>query len=99
MPENFEEKVLTWDEDIEKKIAKRPERRTQFTTVSEVPVKRVYWPWDVQDFDLETDLGIPGQYPFTRGGTAKYVSWPLLDYARGPQALEAPQRPTSASNI
>ncbi len=88
-------KVLTWDEDIEKKIAKRPERRTQFTTVSEVPVKRVYWPWDVQDFDLETDLGIPGQYPFTRGVQPNMYRgrfWTMRQYAGFGSAAETNKR-------
>ncbi len=95
MPENFKEKVLTWDAEIEKKIAKKPERRTQFTTVSEMPVKRVYWPWDVQDFDLEKDLGIPGQYPFTRGVQPNMYRgrfWTMRQYAGFGSAAETNKR-------
>ena len=60
MPEDFKQKALAWDEKIQKQIEKKPERLTEFVTVSELPVKRVYWPWDVENFDLETDLALPG---------------------------------------
>jgi len=40
---------------------------TDFTTVSGIPVKEVYTPEDIKDIDAERDIGLPGQYPFTRG--------------------------------
>jgi methylmalonyl-CoA mutase N-terminal domain/subunit len=43
------------------------ERREEFVTISSAPVERLYTPADVADFDYESDLGFPGQYPFTRG--------------------------------
>ncbi|MBV9124457.1 MAG: methylmalonyl-CoA mutase [Planctomycetes bacterium] len=39
----------------------------QATTVSGVPVEPLYTPDSWNGFDYETDLGYPGQYPFTRG--------------------------------
>ena len=36
-------------------------------TVSGVPVKELYTPEDIKDFDYERDLGSPGEFPFTRG--------------------------------
>ena len=36
-------------------------------TLSGTPVERVYGPADVADLDPATDLGEPGEYPFTRG--------------------------------
>ncbi len=95
MPENFKDKVLAWDEEIEKKIAKRPERRAQFSTVSELPIKRVYWPWDVEGSDLEKDLGIPGQYPFTRGVQPNMYRgrfWTMRQYAGFGSAAETNKR-------
>jgi methylmalonyl-CoA mutase, N-terminal domain len=95
VPENFKDKVLAWDEEIEKKIAKRAERRAQFTTVSELPIKRVYWPWDVEGFDLEKDLGIPGQYPFTRGVQPNMYRgrfWTMRQYAGFGSAAETNKR-------
>jgi methylmalonyl-CoA mutase N-terminal domain/subunit len=39
----------------------------RFTTVSGVPVERLYTPEDIPDFDYEKDLGDPGEPPYTRG--------------------------------
>ncbi|MBI2500385.1 MAG: methylmalonyl-CoA mutase [Deltaproteobacteria bacterium] len=39
----------------------------QFTTVSSWPIKEIYRPEDLKDFESERDLGKPGHYPFTRG--------------------------------
>jgi methylmalonyl-CoA mutase N-terminal domain/subunit len=44
-----------------------PERREEFVTTSSEPVERLYTPLDIGDLDYERDLGLPGEYPFTRG--------------------------------
>ncbi len=36
-------------------------------TISDVPLKPVYGPSDVAELDLTSDLGVPGEYPYTRG--------------------------------
>jgi methylmalonyl-CoA mutase N-terminal domain/subunit len=36
-------------------------------TISDVPVKALYGPDDVADLDLASDLGVPGEFPYTRG--------------------------------
>jgi methylmalonyl-CoA mutase N-terminal domain/subunit len=95
VPEEFKEKVLKWDADLQAKLAKRPERRTEFATVSELPVKRVYWPWDSADFDVEKDLGIPGSYPFTRGVQPNMYRgrfWTMRQYAGFGSAAETNSR-------
>ena len=38
-----------------------------FTTVSGVPLEAVYGPEHLADFDPDTALGRPGEYPYTRG--------------------------------
>ncbi len=43
------------------------ERSDRFATVSNLEVDRLYTPADVADLDFETDLGFPGESPFTRG--------------------------------
>lgn len=43
------------------------ERNDIFTTVSGVPVKRLYGPDDIADMDYRKDLGDPGEPPYTRG--------------------------------
>jgi len=44
-----------------------PERQAQFTTISYEPIRRLYTPLDQADSDYLRDLGLSGEYPFTRG--------------------------------
>jgi len=41
--------------------------RGPFKNLSGFKIKAVYGPEDISQFDPETDLGLPGEYPFTRG--------------------------------
>jgi len=57
-----------WEETtLKQALDKRPERKENFLSSSWVPIKRVYTPLDIPDFDYEKDMGFPGEYPFTRG--------------------------------
>jgi 2-hydroxyisobutanoyl-CoA mutase large subunit len=47
-------------------LRKQAERREQFFTSGDIPVKRVYTAADTVDIPLD-DIGLPGRYPFTRG--------------------------------
>ncbi len=47
-------------------LERRPESRREYQTLSGLPLKRVYTAEDVKDLRHE-DLGLPGQYPYTRG--------------------------------
>ncbi|HYT91324.1 MAG TPA: methylmalonyl-CoA mutase family protein [Gemmataceae bacterium] len=51
----------------EKEVAAAPTREQPPTTVSSVPIEPLYTPDSLNGFDHDTDLGYPGQYPFTRG--------------------------------
>ena len=48
-------------------MAKRPEQRDAFTSLSGLAVERVYTPLDIAELDYERDLANPGDYPYTRG--------------------------------
>ncbi len=48
-------------------LRKMPERRKSFITQSSVPIEALYTPLDLADTDYLTDIGFPGEYPFTRG--------------------------------
>ncbi|MFQ6106027.1 MAG: methylmalonyl-CoA mutase [Thermoplasmata archaeon] len=66
--EEIRKRKLEW----ERKMLKRsldilPERRDVFMTTSSAPVDRLYTPDDLPDFDYIQKLGLPGEYPFTRG--------------------------------
>ncbi|MFQ3536041.1 MAG: methylmalonyl-CoA mutase family protein [Aggregatilineales bacterium] len=57
-----------WEETtLHKTLARMPERRNEFITTSGRPIARLYTPLDLPNFDYMTDLGFPGEYPFTRG--------------------------------
>ncbi|MBW1645526.1 MAG: methylmalonyl-CoA mutase family protein [Deltaproteobacteria bacterium] len=56
-----------WEELYARATARHPERLPQFTTVSDEPIKNLYTPLDLQDFDYLRELNYPGEYPFTRG--------------------------------
>jgi len=56
-----------WREEVVEPLLERsPERRARFATASGIEMDRVLAPYD-DPVDYLTDLGFPGQYPFTRG--------------------------------
>jgi len=60
--------VERWEKELVPQWLKRlPERMSEFTTLSGIPVKRLYTPADLEDFDYMEKLGLPGAYPYTRG--------------------------------
>jgi methylmalonyl-CoA mutase, N-terminal domain len=46
---------------------RQPERDALFTTISGEPLKPLYTEEDGAERDPERDIGLPGEYPFTRG--------------------------------
>jgi len=59
--------VQAWeDNEVANFVRRAPERAAEFTTIGGFPVKRAYTALDVADIPIE-DIGLPGQYPFTRG--------------------------------
>jgi len=44
-----------------------PEQRPEFITTSSEPVNRLYTPQDILDQDYLLDVGLPGEFPYTRG--------------------------------
>jgi methylmalonyl-CoA mutase, N-terminal domain len=57
-----------WEEKtLEPTLAKSPERAHEFTTISNYPIRRLYTPADLPDWNPEKDLGYPGEPPYTRG--------------------------------
>jgi methylmalonyl-CoA mutase, N-terminal domain len=57
-----------WEEKtLRPTLQKSSERDADFTTVSSYPIRRLYTPADLPDWNPETDLGYPGTPPYTRG--------------------------------
>jgi len=85
----------SWQAGVEKSLAKRPERRKEFTTISGLPIRRCYTPEDTADLDYLQDLNLPGEYPFTRGvQTTMYRGrlWTMRQYAGFATAEESNRR-------
>ena len=53
--------------EFSKRYGERPVQDIDFTTVSGEEVEPIYGPDDLDSHDYLTELGFPGQYPFTRG--------------------------------
>ncbi len=66
--EELQEALQKWEQNtLQKSLANMPERRSEFITASSEPINRLYTPLDIADMDYMRDLGLPGEYPFTRG--------------------------------
>jgi methylmalonyl-CoA mutase N-terminal domain/subunit len=60
--------LAKWEEtNLQQALASMAERQSKFITTSSELVERLYTPLDVADMDYLEDLGLPGEYPYTRG--------------------------------
>jgi methylmalonyl-CoA mutase N-terminal domain/subunit len=50
---------------ISEEMLKEIEKKT-FSTISGIPIKRIYTPADIANMDYAEDMGFPGEYPYTR---------------------------------
>jgi len=72
--------------DLAKDFKKRGRRRKEFKTESEIPVDDLYTSdyLDGLGFDESKDLGLPGQFPYTRGiypAMSRAEFWIMGQYA------------------
>lgn len=85
-----------WQENqIEKILAKRPERKAKFINGSGIEVKRVYDPEDIAEIDYNESLSYPGKYPYTRGVQPTMYRgkfWTMRQYAGFATAEESNKR-------
>jgi len=73
----------------------RNERRDKFDNLSGIEIKSLYTPEDVKDIDYATDLGEPGEYPFTRGAYPNMYRgrlWTMRQFAGFGTAAQTNQR-------
>jgi len=60
--------LTKWEQtSLQKALSSLPERSDEFITTSSEPINRLYTPLDAADSDYAEALGLPGEYPFTRG--------------------------------
>src|SRR3954465_15559885 len=63
----LEKEVGDWEQsEVKSFLARQREKKDQFRTAGGIPLQRVYTALDLADTWLE-DIGLPGQYPYTRG--------------------------------
>jgi len=71
------------------------ERKYKFTTLSGLPLERLYTDENLSNWDPETALGFPGEFPFTRGiypTMHRGRFWTMRQYAGFGSAVESNQR-------
>jgi methylmalonyl-CoA mutase N-terminal domain/subunit len=66
--EQLHKAMNQWEQNsLKDALEKMPERQGDFITTSSEPIERLYTPLDLEEMDYLTDLGLPGDYPYTRG--------------------------------
>ena len=76
------------------KLKTRPDT-TEIETSSHIPVNPLYTPTDLKGSDYESEVGYPGEYPFTRGVQATMYRgrlWTMRQYAGMGDAEESNKR-------
>jgi len=84
-----------WADEVEQKLVKRPERKEKFFNTSGIPVNRVYTPLDRNDAEYLSEIGLPGEYPYTRGVQPTMYRgryWTMRQYAGFASAEESNKR-------
>jgi len=93
--EDLQAALKRWSEGVEKKLSKRPERKAEFVNTSGIPVERLYTPLDGADSSYLSEVGFPGEYPFTRGVQPTMFRgryWTMRQYAGFATAEESNRR-------
>jgi methylmalonyl-CoA mutase N-terminal domain/subunit len=91
----IEESLAAWVKKTQAVLEKRPERKEHFETLSGIPVERVYTPSSESGYDYLQDLGLPGEYPYTRGVQPTMYRgrlWTMRQYAGFASAEESNRR-------
>jgi methylmalonyl-CoA mutase N-terminal domain/subunit len=84
-----------WNQKTAELVAKRPERKQHFETLSGIPTERVYTPLAQEDSDYLENLGFPGDFPYTRGVQPTMYRgrfWTMRQYAGFASAEESNER-------
>jgi methylmalonyl-CoA mutase, N-terminal domain len=93
--ERMEKLLEQWNEKVEPKLRKRPERKPEFINTSGIPLKRLYTPLDTEDIDYLEEIGFPGEYPYMRGVQPTMYRgrfWTMRQYAGFATAEESNRR-------
>ena len=78
-----------------KAVQRAPERQPSFETTGRMPIEPIYTQDDLESWDPVTQLGFPGEFPFTRGIQPTMYRgrfWTMRQYAGFGTAEESNQR-------
>lgn len=78
-----------------KAVQRAPERQPSFETTGRMPIEPIYTQDDLEGWDPATQLGFPGEFPFTRGIQPTMYRgrfWTMRQYAGFGTAEESNQR-------
>jgi len=92
---SFDEQKAAYQAKVDKTLSRFPERKETFRTTSGIEMERVYTPEHLPQFDYPSQLGFPGNFPFTRGvQPTMYRSrfWTMRQYAGFATAEESNRR-------
>jgi methylmalonyl-CoA mutase N-terminal domain/subunit len=81
--------------DTKTKSTSPAERKERFTTLSGLPIERLYTQENLARWNSDDSLGFPGEFPFTRGIYPTMYRgrlWTMRQYAGFGSALESNQR-------
>ncbi len=56
-----------WEDSIQVSSRTKDPSHKIFSTISDRPVQNIYTPLDISNLDYIEQIGLPGEYPFTRG--------------------------------
>jgi methylmalonyl-CoA mutase N-terminal domain/subunit len=91
---NFNQLYKEWQETTKKLMERFPERKEDFKTSSNLSIDRLYLPEQL-DINYMDQLGLPGQYPYTRGiqpTMYRARHWTMRQYAGFGSAVETNKR-------
>ncbi len=96
MDKDFKNRKKTWEENVLGKVLARfPERKGEFKTVSDQFIERLYTPEELENIDYLHDIGFPGEWPHTRGVQPTMYRgrlWTMRQYAGFATAEESNKR-------
>lgn len=91
----LQKQYQAYEEELAAQVKKRPEVKEKFELDSGIPIKTLYTPLDLDNFDYQSKLGFPGHYPFTRGVQLNMYRgrlWTMRQYAGYGTAEETNRR-------
>ncbi len=90
---DIKKRIEKWEESIRE--SKQKDALKPRNTTSDIPVKLLYTPADTENINIDDEIGVPGEYPFTRGVQKTMYRgrfWTMRQYAGFGDAEESNKR-------